>query len=136
MRSVLLPEAPVYAVAAALVVAVLVAWAFGAVARRLWRGHAKLGVATSIVISILGMAAGLALSGWIDPSTHLWSWLTLILGLGVSVAGIGVYAAVAAHLQRPQRASVAELLRAGESDRVELPVRTHSSGAAPLPSRR
>lgn len=120
MRSVFLPESPVYAVAAALVVAVLIAWVFGEVARRLWRGRARLGVATSIVISILGMAAGLAIAGWIDPATRLWGWLTLILGLGVSVAGIGAYAAVAAHFQRPQRASVAELLLSGESDRVEF----------------
>jgi schlafen family protein len=120
VRSVFVPDAPVYAVAAALVVAVLVAWVFGAVARRVWRSRARLGVAISIVISILGMAFGLVLAEWIDPTVHLWSLLTLGLGLGMSVVGIGIYGAVAAHVQHPQRASVAELVRAGESDRVEF----------------
>ena len=48
----------------------------------------------AIVISILGMAFGLVLAEWIDPTVHLWSLLTLGLGLGMSVV-VGIYSAVA-----------------------------------------
>lgn len=120
MSSMFLPTVPVWAVGATLVIALVVAWLFGSCARWLLRNRAKLGTATSIVISILGSAAGLLLAGWIYPDSRLWSVLTATLALGMSVAGIALYGAVAAHFQRPDRASIAELLVAGESDRVEF----------------
>lgn len=120
MSTVLRASVPVWTVAAALPVVLLVAWLLGSLARWLLRGRAKLGVATSIVISILGTAVGLLLAGWIDPSVDVWSSLTLLLSLGMTVGGIAVYGAVAAHFQRPQRESLTELLAAGESDRVEF----------------
>jgi hypothetical protein len=120
MTSVLFPGVPVWAVAAALPIALLVAWVLGSLARWLLRGRARLGTSTSIVISILCISAGLALAGWTDPNVTLWSPLTLLLTLGLTVAGIAVYGAVAAHFQHPQREGVAELLAAGESERVEF----------------
>lgn len=120
MRAVFLYGVPVWAVAAALPIALLVAWLLGSLARWLLRGRAKLGIAPSIVISILGTSLGLLLAGWINPSVELWSSLTLVLSLGMTVVGIAVYGAVAAHFQRPQREGIAELLAAGESERVEF----------------
>ena len=120
MGGVFLGGVPVWAVAAALPTVLLVAWVLGSLARWLLRGRARLGVATSVVISILGTSVGLLLAGWLDPSVSLWSPLTVLLALGMTVAGIAAYGAVAAHFQRPQRETVAELLAAGESDRVEF----------------
>ena len=120
MSAVFLSGVPVWAVAAALPVVLLVAWVLGSFARWLLRGRAKLGVAPSIVISILSTSLGLLLAGWINPSVELWSSLTLLSSLGMTIAGIAVYGAVAAHFQRPQREGIAELLAAGESDRVEF----------------
>ncbi|MGB7961991.1 MAG: ATP-binding protein [Propionicimonas sp.] len=120
MSGVLLGDTPVWAVALALPVILLVAWFFGAIARWLLRGRAKLGAATSIVISILGTSLGLLLATWIRPDSGLWSALTIALALGLSVVGIAAYAAVAAHFQIPVKASVAELLAHGESARVEF----------------
>jgi len=120
LRAVFLDGVPVWAVAAALPVVLLVAWAFGSVARWLLRGRAQLGVATSIVISVLGTSLGLLIAGWLNPDIGLWSPLSIMFALGFSVLGIAGYGAIAAHFQHPQRASVAELLHAGESDRVEF----------------
>ncbi len=120
MNGMFLRGVPVWAVAVALPVALLVAWALGSLARWLLRGRARLGTATAIVIAVLCISAGLLLAGWIDPGVSLWSPLTILLALGFTVAGIAVYGAVAAHFQRPQREGIAELLAAGESDRVEF----------------
>lgn len=110
----------VWVIAVALPIVLVVAWAFGAIARWLLRGRARLGVATSIVISIIGTALGLLVTGWISPQAMPWSLLSILLTLGLSIAGIAVYGAVAAHFQHPQHESVTELLAAGESDRVEF----------------
>jgi hypothetical protein len=110
----------VWLVATSLPVALAVAWVMGSLARWLLRGRAKLGVAASIVVSLLSISVGLGLAGWIYPEVTVWSPLTILLALGVTVAGIAAYGAVAAHFQRPQRAGMDELLAAGESDRVEF----------------
>lgn len=110
----------VWLIAAALPIVLLVAWGFGAIARRLLRGLARLGVATSIVVSILGTAIGLFIAGWISPGIAPWNLLAIALTLGASIGCIAIYGAIAAHFQRPQRESVPELLAAGESDRVEF----------------
>lgn len=120
MKAVLLQGVSLWAVAAALPLMLLVAWLLGSLARWLLRGRAKLGAATSIVVSIIATSLGLFLAGWIDPEAALWSPLTVLLALGMTVAAIAVYAGIAAHFQRPQRQGVAELLAAGESDRVEF----------------
>jgi hypothetical protein len=110
----------VWVLAATLPIVLLVAWGFGAIARWLLRGRARLAVATSIVISILGTAAGLLIAGWINPEVQAWNPLSILLALGMSIAGIALYGGLAAHFQHPQRESVPELLAAGESDRVEF----------------
>ncbi len=113
-------DAHVWVVAAFLPAALLVAWLLGSVAQWLLRGRARLGTATLIVVSVVGVSLGLFVAGWIDPRASLWSPLTVLLALGTTVLGIAAYAGVAAHFQRPQRQAVAELLAAGESDRVEF----------------
>lgn len=120
MRIVVPESVPVWAVGVSLVLAMLVAWAFSELARWLLRGRAQLGSAAAIVISMLGTAAGLLLTGWLLPELPLWNPLTIALALGLSIAGIAAYAAIAAHFQRPQRETLAELVRAGESSRVEF----------------
>ena len=119
----------VWLIGAALPIVLLVAWAFGAIARWMLRGRARLGVATSIVIAIIGTAIGLLLAGWISPRATPWGLLSIVLALGMSITGIAVYGAVAAHFQHPQRQTVAELLAAGESDRVESNPRPASTSA-------
>jgi hypothetical protein len=106
--------------ALALVVALLAAWVFGAVARGILRNRANLGMATSIVIAILGMALGLFISGLLNHDAQLIGVLSVGLTLGISVAGMALYALVAAHLQPHPAPSVAQLLQAGESERVEF----------------
>ena len=111
---------PVWVVGIALVLSVVLAWLFSAVAHWLLRGRARLGRSTSIVISMLGTGIGLLLMGAVLPNSPLWGPLTIAVALGVSVAGIAGYAAVAAHFQRVEREGLAELVRSGESSRVEF----------------
>lgn len=110
----------VWQVALALLVTLAVAWTLSAVARLLVRPRARLGAAPAILISILGMALGLFVAGVVWPAISLWSPLTLACALGMSVLGMVAYGAAATHVQRPQRAPIAELARAGESARVEF----------------
>jgi hypothetical protein len=120
MTPAFLHEVPVWGMALALPVVLVVAWFFGAVARWVLRGRARLGTAVSIVISILGTSVGLLVAGAIDHEIQLWSLLTGLLALSFSIAGIAGYAAVAAHFQSHPSVPVAELLAAGESERVEF----------------
>lgn len=120
MNPFFLPNAPLQSVAAALTISLLIAWVFSGIAHRLLRRRARLGRSTSIIISMLGTALGLLLVGWVLPNAPLWSAATLFGALGMSVAGIAAYGALIAHFQRPQRATTEELLRAGESERVEF----------------
>lgn len=118
--AVIQEQVPVWVVGVALVLSVVVAWLFSAVAHWLLRGRARLGRSTSIVISMLGTGIGLLLVGAVLPNSPLWGPLTIAVALGVSVAGIAGYAAVAAHFQRVEREGLAELVRSGESSRVEF----------------
>lgn len=111
---------PVWAVGVALVIALLASWLVSWVARFLLRGRARLGTATSIVIAMLGIAVGLMLTGWLMPSAPVFGAVAIGLSLALSVAFMATYAAVAAHFQRPQRATLAELVSSGESSRVEF----------------
>lgn len=110
----------VWQVALALLLTLVVAWTLSAIARRLVRARATLATAPAILVTIVGLASGLFVAGLIWPSIPLWSPLTLVCALGMSVAGMAVYGAIAAHVQRPQWAPVAELVAAGESARVEF----------------
>ncbi|MFT4110250.1 helix-turn-helix domain-containing protein [Propionicimonas sp.] len=120
MGAVFLAGVPLWAVALALPLVLLEGWLLGSAARWLLRGRARLGVSTSIVIAVLGTSIGLLVAGWLAPDSLLWSPLTLLLALGTTVVAMAGYGAVAAHFQRPQRQTAAELLRAGESERVEF----------------
>lgn len=110
----------VWVVSVAFVVVLLVATLFGSIARRVLRGRATLSMTAAIVMSILGSAVGLAVAGLLRPGVLPTSPIAILLALGGSVLAVAAYAAVAAHFQKPIRASTAELVRAGESDRVEF----------------
>lgn len=126
MSGGLLQGVPLWAVAAALPIVLVVAWLLGSVARWLLRGRARLGVATTIVVSIIGTALGLLLAWWIDPRAALWSPLAILLALGMTVVAVAGYGAVAAHFQRPQRAGIANFWSRGS--------RIASSSSRPLGS--
>lgn len=114
------PDAAKQSVALALVLSLLVAWVFSGVALQVLRGRARLGRSTAMIISILGTALGLLIVGGLAPSLPLWSAWPLLTALAMSVLGIAVYGALVAHFQRPQYATTAELIAAGESERVEF----------------
>lgn len=116
----MLLNAPLYTIALVLPLVLLIAWVFAGIARLVLRGRARLGAATSMVLAILATSLGLFVTGWIRPSAGAFSPLTIAICLGFSVAAVAAYGAVAAYVQRPVRASIAELLRQGESDRLEF----------------
>ena len=66
------------------------------------------------------MSAGLLLVGLIWPRASVWSPLSVLVSVGVSILFMAVYAAVVAHVQHPVPQTIAAILRAGESDRVEF----------------
>lgn len=96
------------------------ALALGSLARWLLRGRAVLNTSTSIVLAILGSAAGLALAGAVQTSARVRDPLAIALALGITAAAIAGYSAVAARFQRTPRDPIPALLDAGESDRVEF----------------
>ncbi|MGW5522433.1 RNA-binding domain-containing protein [Gordonia sp. NPDC003950] len=112
--------APLWVTAISLVAVLIVAWVFGAIARWVLRRRATLNGTTAVVLAILGSAVGLFIAGAITPDTHLWQPIAIGSALLGSIAVIAAYGAVAAHLQRPRRAGVAELIAAGESAQVEF----------------
>jgi uncharacterized membrane protein YeaQ/YmgE (transglycosylase-associated protein family) len=111
---------PVWATATALVIVLILAWVFSSVARWLVRRRARLNATTGVFLSILGSAVGLFIAGAIDPDLKVWSVLTVVLTLISSVLSVAAYAAVAAHFQKTEHATVATLLATGESARVEF----------------
>lgn len=106
--------------ATSLLLVLLFAWVFGSFARWVLRRRADLDITTGIVLSILGSAVGLFIAGAIDGNLRVWSPLTIVVELAFSLLAVGAYGALAAHLQRSQRATVSELLASGESERVEF----------------
>ncbi|GLI27144.1 hypothetical protein ARHIZOSPH14_13860 [Agromyces rhizosphaerae] len=113
-------DAPPWAVAVVILAAVLVALAFSGIARLILRRRARLRASTALMLSLFGIVVGLLLTELIGTDPNLGSPLVLITTLGMAVLFIGVYGAIAAHLQRPTRASIEQLMRAGESDQVEF----------------
>ncbi|WP_297106502.1 ATP-binding protein [Tessaracoccus sp.] len=111
---------PLWVLSLALISVLVVSFVFGWIARLLLRGRAQLSTTASVVMSILGSAVGFALAWLIRPTVAPTSPLAISLALGASVIAVAAYASVAAHFQRPQRATTAELVRAGESDQVEF----------------
>lgn len=111
---------PVWHIGLAMLATVGIGWFFGSIARWLLRGRARLGLATSVVIGMVGTALGLMLASVISPDASLRSVLSISCALGASVLAIALYGAIAAHFQRPVRTTVPELLARGESERVEF----------------
>ncbi|MGK2316719.1 AlbA family DNA-binding domain-containing protein [Gordonia rhizosphera] len=120
LQSALEGAVPVWITAGALVSVLVLSWLFGGAARMMLRGRARLNTTTSMVVAILGTAVGFILAGIIDPTLHVWSGVSVALGVVSAVSAVAVYGLVAARFQHTERASVAELLAAGESDRVEF----------------
>jgi len=120
MNGDILSRVPLWVVGVAILVALLLAWAFSGAARLLLRGRARLRWSTAIVLSTAGIVAGLLLADLVAPDPHLSSPLALILPMSVSILFVAGYGAAAAHLQKPVRATVTELLTAGESGTVEF----------------
>lgn len=116
----ILSRVPLWVVGVAILIALVLAFVFSGAARVLLRRRARLRWSTAIVLSIIGIVAGLLLGELIAPDPHLSSPLAFLLPMGVSILFIAVYAAVAAHLQKPARATIDEMLRTGESGTVEF----------------
>ncbi|MFW0788792.1 helix-turn-helix domain-containing protein [Gordonia sp. CPCC 205333] len=111
---------PLWMIAVALLIILAFALAFSAIARWVLSGRAHLQMSTSIVLSIFGSSLGLLLASVIRPVAHLRDPLSILLCLALSVATIATYSAVVAHFQKPQRETLADLIAAGESDRIEF----------------
>ncbi|GAA1479739.1 hypothetical protein GCM10009624_01790 [Gordonia sinesedis] len=111
---------PLWATATALVAILVLAWVFGAFARWLLRGRARLDNATCIVLAILGSAIGLYIVGAVDRRLQVWSPLTVVVALIGSVLAVAAYGAVATRIQGGRRDPIGDLLRDGESARVEF----------------
>jgi len=111
----------VVAIAIALPVVLLAAFLIGQLARLLLRGRVQLSTATTIVLSVLGISAGLLIAGLIWPDISLYSPRALLLALAATMVILSVFAAVAARMQHPvPREPIVELIRRGESDRLEF----------------
>jgi hypothetical protein len=111
----------VIAIAVALPVWLLVAYLTGRLARWLLRGRVQLTTSTTTVIAVLGVSGGLLIGGLGFPDANPWSPMVILPAVALTVALLALFAAVAARLQpaRP-REPVLELIRRGESDRLEF----------------
>lgn len=111
----------VIAVAVGLPVVLLAAYLIGQLARWLLRGRVTLATGTTIVLSVLGISGGLLIGALVFDSPRLWSPGVLLITLGLTIALLAGFAALAARLQPPKpTATTAELIRRGESDRLEF----------------
>ena len=108
-------------IAIALPVLLLVAYVIGQLARWLLRGRVTLSTASTIVLSVLGISIGMLVAGLIFTDIDPYSPRVLLLALGFTTAILAVFAGVAAKIQHPAPSEpMAELVRRGESDRLEF----------------
>ncbi len=99
----------------------LVGLVLGGIAQWVLRGRVRVGLAPLIVLTILSVSIGMLLVGVLAPDTQPFSPTGILVALGAPVAALIAYAAVAAHFQNPiDQTTIAELMREGESDRVEF----------------
>ena len=111
----------VVTIAVTLPIALLAAYIVGQLARWLLRGRVRLSTATTIVLSAIGISLGMLIAGLAFADVHVWSPMVIVLAIGMTTAILAVFAAVASRMQRPEpRESVHELIRRGESDRLEF----------------
>lgn len=99
----------------------LVGLVLGAIAQWILRGRVHLAAAPLIVLTILSVSLAMLIVGLLSPPIQPLSLGGILVAIGAPMLALAGYAAVAAHLQRPVAPTpIAELMRAGESDRVEF----------------
>lgn len=111
---------PLWEVAAGLLIALILATVYGSIARWILRGRVRLSMTAAVVVALTGTSLGLLITWFIRPDASMRSGLSVALCLAMSVLGVGVYGLIAARFQKNERRSTAELIRTGESDRVEF----------------
>lgn len=112
----------VFAIAVALPLWLLVAYLIGQLARWLLRGRVRLSTSTTTVIGVLGVSGGLLLGGLArGVDAEPWDVIVIGMAVGLTMLLLALFATIAARLQpaRPAQA-VGELMRRGESDRLEF----------------
>ena len=108
-------------VALALPVELLLAYLLGRLARWLLRRRVRLSASTATVLAVLGLSGGLLAGAFLFDSPRLWSPGVVLFALGLTVALLAGFAALASRLQPPTpSADLPELIRRGESDRLEF----------------
>ena len=111
----------VVTIAITLPIALLAAYIVGQWARLLLGGRVRLSTATTIVLSVIGISLGMLIAGLTRSDIRVWNPLVIVLAVGMTTAILAVFAAVASRMQRPEpREPVRELIRRGESDRLEF----------------
>lgn len=112
---------PIVVAALAIPVVVLVAFVIGHLARWVLRGRVQLRTSTTTVLSILGISGGMLIAGLGVDGARVWSPVVILLSLGVTIGLLITFAAIASRLQHPvPRESIEEMVRRGESDRLEF----------------
>lgn len=105
----------------ALPIALLVAAAIAWLVRRLFGRRLALPLSVMVIVSVVGLSAGILLAGLFAPGARLWILNTALLAFGCSVGLSFLVAGAAAAFGADSRAlDVPALLAAGESDRVEF----------------
>ncbi|MFT4281936.1 helix-turn-helix domain-containing protein [Microbacterium sp.] len=101
----------------ALAVSFLIAWAL----RALFGRRLSLPLSVMTIVSVLGLSAGLFVSGWLFAGLRIWMPMTLLIAAGCSL-GLSLLVAGAAVLLRRDGSGIdiRALLHAGESERVEF----------------
>lgn len=107
--------------ALSLPLSLLAAHLMGLAVKHLLRGRVQLSGTTITVVSVVGMSAGIFLVGAFDLASDLWSPVTVLTAFVVDAVVLTVVGAVLARLHpRAELPPVAEVIAAGESDRVEF----------------
>src|SRR6187549_2760423 len=91
-----LGEQSVVAIAISLPVVLLAAYLIGQLARWLLRGRVQLATATTIVLSVVGISAGMLVAGLVFDNVDPWSPRVLLLAVGLTTGILAIFAAVAA----------------------------------------
>lgn len=121
VRQVIQGQLTVVEVALALPVELLLAYLLGRLARWLLRGRVRLSASTATVLAVLGLSGGLLAGALLFDNPRLWSPGVVLLALGLTVALLAGFAALASRMQPPTpSADLPELIRRGESDRLEF----------------
>ena len=105
----------------ALPIALLFATGIAWVVQRVFRRRLSLPLSVMILVSILGLSAGMLLAGSLFSGLRLWMPTTIVLAFACSVGLSFLAAGIAAVITGGSgNADVPAMLAAGESDRVEF----------------